>query len=80
MIPDSPADRLGILVGETILKVNGVVVTNSTEFYGALQASGAYFKLDVIDENGEVRFINSAFFEEDHYELGIIFAEKPHQL
>src|SRR5699024_3724067 len=36
-IPNSPADRLGILVGETILKVNGQVVTNSSQFYEALQ-------------------------------------------
>ncbi|MEI3607451.1 PDZ domain-containing protein [Pseudogracilibacillus sp. SE30717A] len=77
MIPDSPADRLGILVGETILKVNGRYVINSNQFYEALQNSGAFFKLDVIDINGEIRFINSPFYEEDHYELGIIFPESP---
>lgn len=78
MIPNSPADRLGILVGEVILKVNGKVVTNSTQLYEALQNSGAFFKLDVLDYDGEVRFINSAFYEEDHHELGIIFPEEPY--
>ncbi len=77
MIPESPADRLGILVGETILKVNGIVVTDSVQCYEALQNSGAFFKLDVIDLNGEVRFISSPFYEEDHHELGIIFPESP---
>lgn len=76
-IPNSPADRLGILVGETILKVNGTVVTNSVQFYEALQNSGAFFKLDILDDNGEVRFISSALYEEDHYKLGIIFPEEP---
>lgn len=76
-IPNGPADRLGIVVGETILKVNGNIVTNPTQFYEALQNSGAFFKLDVLDHKGEVRFINSALYEEDHHELGIIFPEKP---
>lgn len=76
-IPNSPADRLGILVGETILKVNGQVVTNSSQFYEALQNSGAFFKLDILDYRGEVRFLNSAFYEEDHHELGIVFPEDP---
>ena len=76
-IPNSPADRLEILTGEIILKVNGTIVTDSTQLYKALQNSGAFFKLDVLDYNGEVRFIHSAFYEEDHHELGIIFAEKP---
>lgn len=75
-IPNSPADRLGIVVGETILKVNGKFVTSSAQLYEALQNSGAFFKLDVLDYNGEVRFINSAFYEEDHHKLGIIFPEK----
>lgn len=75
-IPESRADRLGILVGETVLKVNGNVVINSKQFYEALQNSGAFFKLDVLDHKGEVRFINSAFYEEDHHTLGIIFPEK----
>lgn len=74
-IPDSPADRLGIMIGETITKVNGTVVANSAEFYEALQNSGAFFKLDVLDHQGEVRFVNSAFYEEDHYKLGIVFPE-----
>ncbi len=77
VMPNSPADRLGILVGETILKVNGQLVTNSSQFYEALQNSGAFFKLDILDYQGEVRFVNSAFYEEDHHELGVIFAEDP---
>lgn len=74
-IPNSPADRLGILVGETILKVNGVVVTSSAQLYEALQNSRASFKLEVLDYNGEVRFINSVLYDKDHHELGIIFPE-----
>lgn len=79
VIPDAPGDRLGILVGETILKVNGQEINSVTEFYIALQESGAYFKIDVIDDANEVRFVQSALYEGDHHELGLIFADKPHR-
>jgi len=75
--PNGPAERLGISVGETILKVNGQAIEDANQFYEALQNSGAFFKLDVLDVYGEVRFVTSAFFEQDHYELGITFPEKP---
>jgi hypothetical protein len=79
-IPNSPADRLGIKVGEVILKVNGQNVVNQAEFYEALQNSGAFFKLSILDIHKEIRFINSPFYEQDHYALGLIFTEKPNHI
>lgn len=76
LLPGTPGDRLDIHVGETIMKVNDHPVQTPQEFYEALQNSGAFFKLDIIDMRGEVRFITSAFYEEDHYELGIVFVQE----
>lgn len=76
IIPGTPADRLGIVAGETVKKVNGKAVTEVDEFYEALQDSGPFFKLDIIDEAGETRFVQSAFYEHDHYELGIVFVRE----
>lgn len=78
--PNGPADRLGILAGETIVKVNDIEVSTVNEFYEALQNSGASFKLDVIDSVGEIRFLRSAFYETEHHELGIIFPRKPYNV
>ncbi|HLS60960.1 MAG TPA: PDZ domain-containing protein [Virgibacillus sp.] len=80
IIPGSPADRLQLLVGETIAKVNGQTVRSTDEFYAAVQASGASFKLDVLDDAGEVRFVQSAIYEGDHHKLGILFAKKPYRM
>lgn len=77
-LPGSRAEELEIVPGEVITKVNGIEVTNSQEFYEALQQSGAFFKLEVLDHNDEVRFIQSAFFAKDHHELGLIFPEAPY--
>ena len=79
VIPGTPGDRLGILVGETILKVNGREINSEEEFYIALQESGAYFKIDVLNDEEEVRFVQSALYEGDHHELGLIFAGKPYR-
>ncbi len=38
-----------------------------------------FFKLDVIDLNQEVRFLKSAFYDEDHHGLGLLFPEAPFQ-
>lgn len=75
IIPGTPADRLNILVGEIIVKVNGQTIKSVDDFYESLQDSGAFFKLDIIDDAGEVRFVQSAFYEGDHHKLGIIFTQ-----
>ncbi|WP_404454260.1 PDZ domain-containing protein [Virgibacillus necropolis] len=78
IIPNTPADRLGIRIGETISKVNGRKVQNVDEFYQFLQKSGAFFKLGVLDNAGEVRLLQSAFYQNDHHELGLVFVKERH--
>lgn len=79
VIPGSPADRLNILAGETIVKVNDKKIYSMEAFYESLQRSGAFFKLEVLDDRGEVRFIQSALYEKDHHELGILFPTEPYR-
>lgn len=77
ILPGTPAEELDLRVGETIVKVNGEVITNQTEFYEALQTNRAFCKLDIIDERGELRFAQRALYQGEHHELGIIFAIDP---
>lgn len=77
IIPGSPAEDLGLLIGETIVKVNGEKIEEQSEFYQALQMNSAFCKLDIIDERGELRFAQRALYQGDHHELGIIFACDP---
>lgn len=78
-IPGTPADRLGICVGETIYRVNGQHIATTDEFYEALQSTGAYFKLEVIDDQDEIRFVQGALYDGDHHKLGLIFTNKPYR-
>ncbi|HEY2419817.1 MAG TPA: PDZ domain-containing protein [Neobacillus sp.] len=75
IIPESPADKMDLKVGELISKANGVMVRDEQTFYEALQKNRAHCKLEVLDTRGEVRFVQRALYEGDHYELGILFVQ-----
>ncbi|AZU63956.1 PDZ domain-containing protein [Neobacillus mesonae] len=73
IIPESPAEKMELKVGEIITKINGSAIRDENTFYEALQKNRAHCKLDVLDTNGEIRFVQRALFEGDHHELGILF-------
>jgi hypothetical protein len=75
IIPDSPASKMGLKVGELVTKVNGRLISDEKDFYEALQINRAHCRLEVFDTNGEVRFEQRALYEGDHYELGILFVQ-----
>lgn len=76
VIPESPADRLGLLVGERIEKVNGIRVTTERAFYEAIQTNSQYCKMEIRDEQGEIRIKQRAMYEGEPHELGIIFVQE----
>ncbi|MFJ8257688.1 PDZ domain-containing protein [Peribacillus asahii] len=75
VIPHTPADKMGLEKGEIISKINGVVVKTEAQLYQALQKNRAHCKLEVIGNNGEMRLVQRALFEGEHYELGLLFVE-----
>ncbi|MFC0273369.1 PDZ domain-containing protein [Metabacillus herbersteinensis] len=75
ILPNSPAEKLNLQVGEMIMKVNGFTVKTVSEFYQGLQKNRAFCKLEVIDLNGEIRFEQRALYEGEHHELGILFVQ-----
>lgn len=79
VIPNSPAEKMSLKVGELITKVNGNTVRSEKEFYEALQVNRAYCKLDVLDYNGEVRFAQRALYDGEHHELGLLFVQSEKQ-
>ncbi|QCJ44106.1 PDZ domain-containing protein [Bacillus sp. S3] len=79
VIPESPASKMGLQVGELITKANGVLVHDEHTFYEALQKNRAHCKLEVYDTKGEIRFVQRALYEGDHHELGVLFVQDPHK-
>jgi len=72
VLPGSPADDLGIMPGEIIVKVNGMTVRDKEDLYPALQANPAYCKMEVLTREQEVKFLQCAVYAGHHHQLGII--------
>jgi hypothetical protein len=78
VIPKSPAEKMAVKVGEVVTKVNGVRVKNAQQFYEGLQLNSAFCKLEIIDENGELRFAHTSLYTGEHHQIGILFvADEP---
>ncbi|WP_312092754.1 PDZ domain-containing protein [Niallia sp.] len=72
IVPDSPADKMELKIGEMISKVNSIPVQDKNQLYKALQKNSAHCKLEVFDAHGEIRFVQRALYEGDHHELGLL--------
>ncbi|WP_233208643.1 PDZ domain-containing protein [Planomicrobium sp. MB-3u-38] len=72
VLADSPAEKMGLVRGEIIRKVNGLTVTNEAELYEAIQVNAAHCRLEVLDHNKEMRLRQHVIFRHDHYRLGLI--------
>lgn len=75
VIPETPAQKMGLELGEIVTKVNGIHVTDEREFYKALQKNRAHCKLEVVGNNQQIRYVQRALFEGEHHELGLLFTE-----
>lgn len=72
VLPGSPADKMGLLRGEVIRKVNGIAIANESELYEAIQVNAAHCRLEVLDHNLEVRLRQHVIFRHDHHRLGLL--------
>jgi len=72
VLPGTPAAELGLQAGEVIKKVNGAVVRNKEELHAALQLQSAYCKLEVVNREGHLKFLQRARYQGEHYQLGLI--------
>lgn len=72
VLPGSPAQDMGILPGEILLKVNGVLLTNASQLHEALRMNPAFCKLELLNAEGESKYLQRAIYDGDHHQLGII--------
>lgn len=77
VVPGSPADELGIKAGESIYKVNGMMIRSTEQLHTALRMNSAFCKLEVRNISGESKFLQRAIFAGDHHQLGMLLAPDP---
>ncbi|WP_274362548.1 PDZ domain-containing protein [Paenibacillus thermotolerans] len=72
VLPHSPAADLGIEAGDIVHKVNGLRVNSKAELHAALRVNAAFTKLEVLNLEGQSKFLQRALFANEHHQLGII--------
>ncbi|WP_231571071.1 PDZ domain-containing protein [Gordoniibacillus kamchatkensis] len=74
VLPRSAAAELGIVPGEIIHKVNGMPVRQRADLHQALRLNSAFSKLEVINLQGEIKFLSRPLFAGEHHQLGLVLA------
>ncbi|MBD3920851.1 PDZ domain-containing protein [Paenibacillus sp. PR3] len=74
VVPGTPAAQMGLQSGEILHKVNGVRVRTKEELYDALHRNSAFCKLEVLNREGEQRFVQRSRYAGEHHQLGVIIA------
>ncbi|PYF07663.1 PDZ domain-containing protein [Ureibacillus chungkukjangi] len=75
VLPNSPAEKMGLDVGEIIRKVNGMEVHSERQLYEALQINAAHCRLEVLNHQNEVRLTQHVVYNGDHHRIGLLVAE-----
>lgn len=71
IVKDSPAAKVGLRIGDTIIKVNDQHVDNADHFYELVKAGGPIVQLQVIDSNGSIRIVNTTLFAKSQVTHGL---------
>lgn len=72
VLPGSAAEAMAIAPGEVLRKVNGMQVRTRSELHAALRENPAFCKLEVLDLQGEVRFLSRTLYAGQHHQLGLV--------
>ncbi|MEK2587702.1 PDZ domain-containing protein [Lentilactobacillus buchneri] len=69
--PETPAAKMDLKVGDVILEVNGISVTDEDSFYRALSTNSTYCRFKVRDRNDQLKMTESAIFKNSPHEIGV---------
>ncbi|MHB1630188.1 MAG: hypothetical protein ACYCVB_17760 [Bacilli bacterium] len=74
----SPAEKMALKPGETIVRIGGAAVNSSYDIHFAIDQNPAYAKLEVVDLRGETRFEGTPLYTDDPHQLGVVIVPDEH--
>ncbi len=77
VLPGSLAEQMGLKPQEVITHVNQVPVHSNYDLHFAFDQNPAYAKLQVVDEQGEVRLVGGPIYSGERNQLGLILVPDP---
>lgn len=73
--PDSPAEKMDIEIGDVIMESNQRKLETAEDFTESLYSSRSYIKLKVKRIDGELVITETALYENDAHDLGMVLLE-----
>lgn len=70
--PATPAAKMKLSVGDTIVTCNDVPIKTEDDFYQALKINSAYCHLKIKQIDGEYRLEQTAIYEDSPHEIGVV--------
>lgn len=74
--PNSPAEKMDIDIGDALLECNEYELHDAEGFYEALSSNRAYCRLRIRRKDGEIVLNETALYDDDPHDLGIITLEE----
>lgn len=73
---DSPAEKMDLDIGDAILDCNDIELHDADQFYEALSSNRAYCRLRIRRKDGEIVLTETAIYDDDPHDLGVITLEE----
>lgn len=74
--PESPAERMGLMVGDVILNMNNHEINNQKEFDEIVAYNRSYISMRVERKDGELIIAETPLYDDDYNNLGLLILEK----
>lgn len=78
--PDTPGEKMGLQIGDTILDCNHLTKEKMPDFSEAISSNRVYCKLRIKRADGEIRLAEAAVFDDAPFDLGIVTLENSSSL
>ncbi|MGB6179439.1 PDZ domain-containing protein [Carnobacterium sp.] len=70
--PDTPAEKMNVIVGDTLISCNNQELETEEDFYQALSKNSVYCHLKIKGSDGELRLAETALYADSPHEIGIV--------
>lgn len=70
--PETPAEKMGVAVGDTLVSCNDEEIRTEEDFYRALSKNSVYCHLKIKGPDGELRLAESALYADTPHEIGLV--------
>lgn len=74
--PDTPAEKMGVQIGDLIVEVNNIKINSEDEFYKAILTSPTFCRLKVLNREERIKIMESAIYSDSPNELGVVLIKE----